>query len=126
VINAVLAPVNGERLSGMRLSAFAGIGRPEKFFATLRALGADLVSTRAFPDHHPFSIAELAGLRRDAERSDARLITTAKDIVRVPTAQRSGIDVLEVEIRWSDTKVLARLIGPLIDGNRSDPVRSPG
>src|SRR6516162_909935 len=66
VINAVLAPVNGERLSGMRLSAFAGIGRPEKFFATLRALGAELVSTPAFPDHHPFRIAELEELRRDA------------------------------------------------------------
>jgi tetraacyldisaccharide 4'-kinase len=126
VIDAVLAPVNLERLIGMRLSAFAGIGRPEKFFATLRALGADLVSTRSFPDHHPFSAAELAGLRRDAERSGAQLVTTAKDIVRIPPGQRFGIEVLEVEIRWSDPEALARQIGPSIDGNRSEPVRSPG
>jgi tetraacyldisaccharide 4'-kinase len=125
VIDAVLTPVNGERLTGVRLSAFAGIGRPEKFFATLRALGADLVSTRVFPDHHPFRIAELEGLRRDAERWGARLITTAKDIVRVARAQRVGIEILEVEIRWSDPGALARLISPLIDGNRSGPVRSP-
>ena len=126
VLDAVLAPINGERLAGMRLSAFAGIGRPEKFFATLRALGADLVSTRAFPDHHPFRIAELEALRRDAERRGACLITTAKDIVRVPSGQRSGIEILEVEISWSDPGSLARLINPLIDGNRSEPVRSSG
>src|SRR4029077_2857225 len=82
VFDAVLAPLHGERLAGCRLVAFAGIGRPEKFFATLQALGAVLVGTRAFPDHHRFRVAELDGLCRDAERSGARLVTTAKDIVR--------------------------------------------
>ena len=124
VLNAVLAPVDGERLAGVRLLAFAGIGRPEKFFATLRALGAELVSTRAFPDHHPFGVAELEGLRRDAERSGARLITTAKDIVRVPSAQHTGIEVLDVEVRWSDLIALERLCGSVVrsaDGSRSKP-----
>ena len=124
VLNAVLAPVNGEGLAGKRLLPFAGIGRPEKFFATLRALGAELVSTRAFPDHHPFGVAELEGLRRDAERSGARLITTAKDIVRVPSAQHTGIEVLDVEVRWSDLIALERLCGRVVrsdDGSRSKP-----
>ena len=126
VLNAVLAPVNGERLAGMRLLAFAGIGRPEKFFTTLQALSADLVSTRAFPDHHPFRGAELEALRRDAELSGARLVTTVKDIVRVPPAQQAGIEVLDVEVRWSDPNALARLISPLIDGSRSESVQSRG
>ena len=126
VLNAVLAPVNGERLAGTRLLAFAGIGRPEKFFAMLRALGADLVNTRAFPDHHPFRVAELEALRRDADLSSARMITTAKDIVRVPLAQQAGIEVLDVEVRWSDPDALVRLISPVIDGSRSEPVQSLG
>src|SRR5262249_1335741 len=100
VLNGVLAPLGGERLAGCRLLAFAGIGRPEKFFATLRALGGLLIGTRAFPDHHPFRITELEGLRREAGRLGARLVTTAKDIVRVPSPQRGDIEVLEVEIRW--------------------------
>ncbi len=86
----------------------------------MRALGAVLVDTRAFPDHHPFRVAELEGLRRDAERSGARLITTAKDIVRVPSAQRAGIEVLEVEIRWPEPIALDRLFEPVLRSAHGD------
>jgi tetraacyldisaccharide 4'-kinase len=120
VLPAMLAPMGGERLAGSRLLAFAGIGRPEKFFATLRALGVNLVGTRAFPDHHPFRVAELGGLRCDAERAGARLITTAKDIVRVPSAQRAGIEVLDVEIRWPDPSALDRLLCPVLQSVHRD------
>jgi tetraacyldisaccharide 4'-kinase len=120
VLDAVLAPVNGERLAGIRLMAFAGIGRPEKFFETLRALGAVLVGTRAFPDHHPFRIAELEGLRREATYLAARLVTTAKDIVRVPPAWRAGIEVLEVEICWPESAALARLLNPVVRSVRGN------
>jgi tetraacyldisaccharide 4'-kinase len=125
VLPAVLAPVNGDRLAGSRLLAFAGIGRPEKFFATLRKLGAVLVGTRAFPDHHPYRTAEFERLLRDAERARARLVTTAKDIVRVPPPMRAEIEVLEVEIRWPDPAALAGLIGPVLlsaRGHGCDPV----
>ena len=114
VLPARLAPVAGERLAGSRLLAFAGIGRPEKFFATLRALDAVIVGARAFPDHYPFRAGEIERLHREAEQARARLVTTAKDIVRVPPAQRAGIEVLEVEIRWPDPAALARLIGPVV------------
>jgi tetraacyldisaccharide 4'-kinase len=128
-LSAALAPVAGERLRGARLLAFAGIGRPQKFFATARALGVDLVGTRQFPDHHPFRAAEIDALRRDAERAGARLVTTAKDIVRVPLALRAGIEVLEVEIRWSDPEILDRLMKPVVqsaDGDLSEPADHTG
>jgi tetraacyldisaccharide 4'-kinase len=128
-ISAVLAPVAGEHLAGSRLFAFAGIGRPQKFFATVRALGAHLVGTREFPDHHPFRAAEIDTLRRDAARAGARLVTTEKDIVRVPPALRPGIEVLEVEIRWSDREALDRLMMPVLrsaDGDRSEPADRTG
>jgi tetraacyldisaccharide 4'-kinase len=113
VLRATLRPVAGERLAGMRLLAFAGIGRPEKFFATLRALGAELVGTRSFPDHHPYRAAGIGRLLRVAEQSQAHLITTAKDIVRVPAAMRSAIEVLDVAIEWSEPDVLNELLGPV-------------
>jgi tetraacyldisaccharide 4'-kinase len=110
VIPAALRPVAWERLAGQRLLAFAGIGRPEKFFATLRGLSAELVETRSFPDHHPFRAGEIDELLYAAERTRARLITTAKDIVRVPTEKRAAIEVLEVEISWRDPDALDELL----------------
>ena len=110
VLHAVLRPIAGERLAGARLLPFAGIGRPEKFFSTLRELGAELVGTRSFPDHHPYRAGEIARLLRAAERAQARLVTTAKDVVRVPRQMRATIEVLEVEICWADPVPLVELL----------------
>jgi tetraacyldisaccharide 4'-kinase len=125
-IPAVLAPVAGERFAGARVFAFAGIGRPEKFFATLGQLGVELIGARRFPDHHPYRAGEIAELHRSAGRQNARLVTTAKDFVRVPIAARGDIEVLEVEIRWPDPAALAGLFAPVVlsaAGNGYDPVR---
>jgi tetraacyldisaccharide 4'-kinase len=119
VLHAALRPVAGERLAGKRLLAFAGIGRPEKFYSTLRELGAELVGTRSFADHHPYRAGEIEQLFRTAERAGARLVTTAKDLVRVPLPLRTPIEVLEVEIRWADPAALADVLRAVI-GARED------
>src|SRR5438477_9577414 len=62
VLRAAVEPVNGERFRNARLVAFAGIGRPEKFFATVRRLGGQLAATQSFPDHHPYRPDEIARL----------------------------------------------------------------
>jgi tetraacyldisaccharide 4'-kinase len=90
---------------GARVVAFAGIGRPEKFFRTLAVSGAGIVAQRAFPDHHryrPRDIAELAALAR---RLDARLTTTGKDAVRWP-AHGPEIDVLPIRLEIADEAAL--------------------
>jgi tetraacyldisaccharide 4'-kinase len=115
VVTAEVIPIGGGRFAGARLVAFAGIGRPAKFFATLRGLGADLIETCAFPDHHPFRVREIRALRHAADRARSRLVTTAKDIVRVPSAERHGIEVLDIEIRWSEPERLVRLMTPILD-----------
>jgi tetraacyldisaccharide 4'-kinase len=79
-----------------RYIAFAGIGRPEKFFETLATTGATIVERIAFPDHHPFSEAEIAGLIARAKSASARLITTAKDHVRLRAGARAAIEILPV------------------------------
>jgi tetraacyldisaccharide 4'-kinase len=70
-------------LSARPVLALAGIGDPEKFFATLRAAGVDVKSTRAFPDHHRFTAEEAGELIMQAERDGLRLVTTAKDHARM-------------------------------------------
>jgi tetraacyldisaccharide 4'-kinase len=76
-------------LRGRRVLAFAGIGDPERFFATLRASGIDVAAVRAFPDHHCYSDSELADLRAAARRENLVLVTTTKDIARLGGAAAS-------------------------------------
>jgi tetraacyldisaccharide 4'-kinase len=114
ILRANLCPSDAARFRGVRVAAFAGIGRPAKFFASLRRVGAEIVMARPFPDHHRFSPAEITGLRREAERAGARLVTTAKDWVRLPAASRVGIDVFEVELRWRDPVALSALLAPVL------------
>jgi len=80
----------------------------------LHRAGAELVAAHPFPDHHPFRDSELARLRAEAERGGARLVTTAKDWVRLPEPARDGIDVLQVEIRWEDPEAVTRLLSAVL------------
>jgi tetraacyldisaccharide 4'-kinase len=70
-------------LRGKRVLAFAGIGDPARFFRTLRGCGIEVVTERAFPDHHPFLKDEIAGLIAEAKRGSLTLVTTEKDMVRL-------------------------------------------
>jgi tetraacyldisaccharide 4'-kinase len=69
-------------LAGRRLLAFAGIGHPDKFFATVEAVGR-VAGRRSFPDHHRFTAADVASLLDEAARSDLVLVTTEKDAARM-------------------------------------------
>ena len=84
------------QLRGQRVVAFAGIGRPAKFFATLAEIGAQLVAQHEFADHHVFSSAELAALQAQAQALQARLVTTRKDQVRLGQA---GSEILALRVK---------------------------
>lgn len=101
--HARLEPVPGtERLAGRRLLAFAGIGRPAKFFDTLQELGATLVDGVAFADHHRFTELEIMALVDRAQALDATPITTEKDAVRLPPGARAMVETLPVALVWRD------------------------
>ena len=114
VLTARLEPGAGQALEGRRLLAFAGIGRPEKFFATLRQNGAELVETTAYPDHHPYDPAEIDTLVRRARSQEAVPITTRKDWVRLTAEQKRQIEVLDIQLVWDDPAGLAPLFDSLL------------
>jgi tetraacyldisaccharide 4'-kinase len=99
-----------ESLPAGPLLAFAGIGRPEKFRATLGQAGARIAGFQAFADHHAFSDAELAGLAARAHESGAELATTEKDWVRLDAEWRSRIKAIEIDIVWREEAAISALL----------------
>ncbi len=110
VLRARLRP-EASALGGRRVLAFAGIGRPAKFFASVAEAGANLAGTRAFADHHRYHPSELRRLHRRAGRLDAMLVTTPKDAVRLPAEWRASVTVAGVSLAWSDEAALEALLG---------------
>lgn len=96
------------------LVAFAGIGRPEKFFDTLKASGANLVDAVPFPDHHAYTSGDLNLLRELAKRDGAQLITTSKDHVRLDPVMRSETAVYPVRAVFEAPEKLDALLAPIL------------
>jgi tetraacyldisaccharide 4'-kinase len=94
--------------------AFAGIARPEKFFATLEQIGAQMVDGAAYPDHHPFTDKELTWLAQMAKDNNARLITTEKDAARLSPTWRAQVLTLPVRARLAAPERLQALLTPLL------------
>ncbi len=114
IIAARLVPApETASIAGQRVFAFTGIGRPEKFFASLRATGADLVTTRAFPDHHPYTATEAAALLSEAKQAQALPVTTAKDQVRLPRAVQGHVTVFAVRLVFGQSAELDGLLARL-------------
>ena len=86
-------------LKGARVCAFAGIGSPEAFRQSLTTLGAEVVAFQAFPDHHPYTAADLEALRSRAGKCGAgRIVTTEKDGVRLGDFPAFLADILLLRI----------------------------
>lgn len=96
--NLVMRP---EQIKGRKVICLAGIANPESFFKLLESLGAEVIVTESFPDHHYFKLDEINALLAYAKSEDALLVTTEKDIVRIKKIiEDDAIVFLEVEIHF--------------------------
>ncbi len=111
LVRGELSPTRDSRgLRGQVVSAIAGIGRPEKFFATLEVLGCRVAARRGFSDHHRYDPDEIMRLVEEAQDLNALLVTTEKDFVRLPAEARNLVHVVRVVVAWRDPSTMARLL----------------
>lgn len=96
--------------SASDIIAFAGIGRPQKFYDSLRLQDFNLVKTFDFPDHHRYTKNELENLIHESHYFNAELYTTAKDYVKIPAEYQKHFKVLEIEIKWEEPEKLRKFI----------------
>jgi tetraacyldisaccharide 4'-kinase len=95
---------SGERrgldfLKGRKIASLSGIAQPESFEESLVKLGAELVYSKRFADHHRFSQQEiLNAINRGKKRQAEIIITTQKDAVRFPKLDRRDLPVYFVRV----------------------------
>jgi tetraacyldisaccharide 4'-kinase len=111
--------INNENkiFKGQKITAFAGIAYPEKFFNSLREQGAKIVKEVTFPDHHIFDENDLLSLAEIANKTQSILVSTQKDFVRIPKSYRSLINTLEGEIVFENEELLKEIITNVIENH---------
>lgn len=110
ILKATVIPKEGVIGWRQKVVAFAGIGRPEKFRETLQDLRAEILGFHPFPDHHPYTEDDLALLVEAARSAGALLVTTEKDLVRVPESLKPAVTPLPISLDWADDEAVATLL----------------
>nr|WP_211106046.1 tetraacyldisaccharide 4'-kinase [Nitrospirillum iridis] len=117
-------PAVAARLSGHPVLAFAGIGRPQKFFDTCLELGLSVAERVFFPDHHPYTREEIARLLDRAAAIGATPLTTQKDWVRLPAEAQARVTALPVVLRFDNDGALDGLLDS-VTRDRPWPTTAP-
>jgi tetraacyldisaccharide 4'-kinase len=99
--------VNGDQataelalLSGRPVAAFCGLGNPDAFRRSLEGLGARVAAFRTFPDHHPYTRADVEALHDWARQAtEGIVLTTQKDMVKLRLARLGGRPLWALRIR---------------------------
>ena len=98
-----------------KVTAFAGIAYPDKFYNSLSEQGAVIEKQISYPDHHIFDENDMLNLAEMANITKSILVTTKKDYVRIPKSYRSLVSTLNGEIIFEDENLLIEILSNLLE-----------
>ena len=96
------------------LIAFCGIARPEKFFQTLKKLDLNVIETIPFPDHFPYTENDLRKLIKKAKLANALLVTTEKDLVKIPKNIKRKFHSIPIEVKLTNPSDFEKKLKKLV------------
>ena len=105
---------------GQKITAFAGIAYPEKFFTSLEEQGAQIVKEVIYPDHYIYHENDLLNLAEIANKTQSILVSTQKDFVRIPKSYRSLVNTLEGEIVFDNEELLLEILSNVVENHLTD------
>jgi tetraacyldisaccharide 4'-kinase len=90
-----------DEIKDKKVILVAGVANPKSFFQSMEDLGAQILVTEAFPDHHYFKKDEIEALLSYAKSEDAYLVTTEKDIMRIKNiVEDDTIIFLQIDLNF--------------------------
>jgi len=110
IIQARIKILNKIKDKNKKFIAFAGIAIPEKFFRTLEKEGIKISRALAFPDHWSYSEKELDKIIEIAKEEEAGIITTEKDMVKIPKKYRSKMTALKIEVTFDNPEEVINVL----------------
>lgn len=118
-------PAVAAGLAGQAVIAASGIGRPEKFSATLREAGARILAERSYGDHHAYGESDVAALLAEAQAQGCPVAVTEKDMVKLatlwPQAEQARLLCVPVALTFDDEAALDTLLRGSLARARSGP-----
>lgn len=112
-------PKDAAMFKGKKIYAFCGLAYPQKFFEMLATTGAKIVGETAFPDHYPYTALDMRKLLLTSYAADAVLVTTAKDMMRIPERFRDSVVVMEMEMEFDNPAIFDSVLNYIVTGNET-------
>ncbi len=109
IVDAKICVKNPEKFQNRDYVCLAGIGHPEKFFETAESAGVIIVKSYAFPDHYEYSEDDLL----EVFSHGCRVLTTTKDLKRIPQRFHDMTDVLEIELRFDSNEFISEILSKI-------------
>lgn len=120
VISAQIKVINPEKFMNSSMIAFCGIGRPEKFFDSLKKISVNLIEKISYPDHYQYKESDLEFLTNLAKTKNTKLVTTKKDWVKLNKKYQNQISYLDIRIELDEVDYIKNKLIDLINEQRTN------
>lgn len=94
--------------------AFSGIALPQKFKQTLQENNIKVTKFIEFADHHNFTKTDIEKIKADAQKHDAKIVTTEKDFVRLNAKQKENITYLPIKLEFEEPEKVVQVINTVL------------